>query len=105
MAINEYDIAKLYQEMELDLIASLKRNLYRHLKTEREEEIKYPQWQALKLKEIEKVKKENLEIVNKYTSGIPKDVRRIIKREYKQGKTSELKLYNKTHEGNGHKLN
>lgn len=105
MAINEYDIAKLYQEMELDLIASLKRNLYRHLKTEREEEIKYPQWQALKLKEIEKVKKENLEIVNKYTSGIPKDVRRIIKREYKQGKTSELKLYNKTHEGNGYKLN
>lgn len=97
--MNENDIAKLYQEMELHLIASLRRNLYRHLKTEKDEEIDFPQWQALKLKDLERIKKENKEIIDNYTTNIPRDIRRIIKREYKQGKTSELKLYNKTDEG------
>ena len=37
--MDEYDIAKLYQEMELELIASLKRNLLRHELKEIEEKL------------------------------------------------------------------
>ena len=55
--MNEYDIAKLYQEMELELIASLKRNLLRHELKEIEENMEYPQWQALKLRDIQRIKR------------------------------------------------
>lgn len=103
--MNEYDIAKMYQEMELELIASLKRNLKRHLKEESKAGIKYPAWQALKLKELQRVKAENLEIISKHTSTIPRGVSRIINREYKQGRTSAQKLFAKTKEGHGDKMN
>ena len=103
--MNEYDIAKMYQEMELELIASLKRNLKRHLKEEKNVGIDYPAWQALKLKELQRVKEENLEIIKKHTSTIPRDVSRIINREYKQGRTSAQKLFAKSKEGHGDKMN
>ena len=103
--INEYDIAKMYQEMELELISSLKRNLKSHIKEEEKTGFKYPAWQALKLKELERVKAEHLGIIEKHTSTIPRDIKRIIKREYKQGRTSAQKLYAKTNKGHGHKMN
>ena len=77
--MDEYDIAKLYQEMELELIASLKRNLLRHELKEIEENMEYPQWQALKLRDIQRIKRENQNIIGRYTSNIPKDVKKIIK--------------------------
>lgn len=103
--MNEYDIAKMYQEMELELISSLKRNLKRHLKEEKNTGVDYPAWQALKLKELQRVKEENLEIIKKHTSTIPRDVSRIINREYKQGRISAQKLFAKTKEGHGDKMN
>ncbi len=103
--MNEYDIAKMYQEMELELISSLKRNLKRHLKEEKNIGVDYPAWQALKLKELQRVKEENLEIIKKHTSTIPRDVSRIINREYKQGRISAQKLFAKTKEGHGDKMN
>lgn len=103
--MNEYDIAKMYQKMELELISSLKRNLKRHLKEEKNVGIDYPAWQALKLKELQRVKEENLEIIKKHTSTIPRDVSRIINREYKQGRISAQKLFAKSKEGHGDKMN
>ena len=97
--MNEYDIAKLYQEMELDLIASLKRNLLRHELKEIEENMEYPQWQALKLRDIQRIKRENQDIIGKYTSNIPKDVKKIIKEEYKQGKKEAIALFNDANRG------
>ena len=97
--MNEYDIAKLYQEMELDLIASLKRNLLRHELKEIEENMEYPQWQALKLRDIQRIKRENQDIIGKYTSNIPKDVKKIIKEEYKQGKKEAISLFNDANRG------
>jgi hypothetical protein len=97
--MDEYDIAKLYQEMELDLIASLKRNLLRHELKEIEENMEYPQWQALKLRDIQRIKRENQDIIGKYTSNIPKDVKKIIKEEYKQGKKEAISLFNDANRG------
>lgn len=97
--MDEYDIAKLYQEMELDLIASLKRNLLRHELKEIEENMEYPQWQALKLRDIQRIKRENQDIIGKYTSNIPKDVKKIIKEEYKQGKKEAIALFNDANRG------
>lgn len=97
--MDEYDIAKLYQEMELELIASLKRNLLRHELKEIEENMEYPQWQALKLRDIQRIKRENQDIIGKYTSNIPKDVKKIIKEEYKQGKKEAISLFNDANRG------
>lgn len=97
--MDEYDIAKLYQEMELELIASLKRNLLRHELKEIEENMEYPQWQALKLRDVQRIKRENQDIIGKYTSNIPKDVKKIIKEEYKQGKKEAIALFNDANRG------
>lgn len=97
--MDEYDIAKLYQEMELELIASLKRNLLRHELKEIEENMEYPQWQALKLRDIQRIKRENQDIIGKYTSNIPKHVKKIIKEEYKQGKKEAISLFNDANRG------
>jgi hypothetical protein len=97
--MDEYDIAKLYQEMELELIASLKRNLLRHELKEIEENMEYPQWQALKLRDIQRIKRENQDIIGKYTSNIPKDVKKIIKKEYRQGKKEAISLFNDANRG------
>lgn len=97
--MDEYDIAKLYQEMELELIASLKRNLLRHELKEIEENMEYPQWQALKLRDIQRIKRENQDIIGKYTSNISKYVKKIIKEEYKQGKKEAISLFNDANRG------
>ncbi len=97
--MDEYDIAKLYQEMELELIASLKRNLLRHELKEIEENMEYPQWQALKLRDIQRIKRENQNIIGRYTSNIPKDIKKIIKEEYRQGKKEAISLFNDANRG------
>lgn len=97
--MDEYDIAKLYQEMELELIASLKRNLLRHELKEIEENMEYPQWQALKLRDIQRIKRENQDIIGKYTSNMPKYVKKIIKEEYGQGKKEAISLFNDANRG------
>lgn len=97
--MDEYDIAKVYQEMELELVASLKRNLLRHELKEIEENMEYPQWQALKLRDIQRIKRENQDIIGKYTSNIPKHVKKIIKEEYKQGKKEAISLFNDANRG------
>lgn len=97
--MDEYDIAKLYQEMELELIASLKRNLLRHELKEIEENMEYPQWQALKLRDIQRIKRENQDIIGEYTSNMPKYVKKIIKEEYRQGKKEAISLFNDANRG------
>lgn len=47
------EIAQIYRDMELYLIESMQRNLARHLAEEADAGLRYPQWQAEKLKELE----------------------------------------------------
>ena len=47
----DYDIKSMYEDMEMYLIRSMKRNLKRHLLEEDAIGFKYPQWQVMKLKE------------------------------------------------------
>lgn len=66
----DYDIRKIYEQMELDLIASMKRNLSRHEKEQEKMRFKFEQWQSAKLRNMEKYKKENKQIVSVYQSKI-----------------------------------
>ncbi|HHX11489.1 MAG TPA: hypothetical protein GX731_01605, partial [Clostridiales bacterium] len=61
-----YDIRRIYEEMGLELIESMKRNLSRHKKEELKEGFRFEQWQSAKLRELERFRKDNIKILGKY---------------------------------------
>ena len=93
--MDEFDgyIAELYREMELELISSMKRNLALHLAEEQKTGIKYPQWQAIKLKELKRFQRENADIIGRRTKGLSKDVSEHMQSELKEGSAHEFKVY------------
>ncbi len=93
--MDEYNIKKLYEDMEMDLIVSMQRNLSNHLKEENDVEFEYPQWQAIKLKELKRYQRENKDIIGNYTKGLDKRISDHLQEELKQGSISAIKQYNK----------
>ncbi len=93
--MNDYQIKKLYEEMEMHLIQSMKRNFGRHLTEENEVGFKFTQWQAEKLKELKRYQRENKKIIGRYTLGLDKDVSEHLQNELRQGSISAIKQYNK----------
>lgn len=82
---NEYDIKKVMEEIELQLITSMKRTLWSHKEDERTKGFDWPQWQALKIKQFEDYKKANKEIFNKNTKGLNRYLYKHIKEQFKEG--------------------
>ena len=82
---NEYDIKKVMEEIELQLIASMKRTLWSHKEDEKAKGFDWPQWQALKIKQFEDYKKANKEIFNNNTKGLNRYLYKHIKEQFKEG--------------------
>lgn len=82
---DEYDIKKVMEEIELQLIASMKRTLWSHKEDEKAKGFDWPQWQALKLKQFEDYKKANKEIFNNNTKGLNRYLYKHIKEQFKEG--------------------
>lgn len=82
---NEYDIKKVMEEIELQLIASMKRTLWSHKEDEKAKGFDWPQWQALKIKQFEDYKKTNKEIFNNNTKGLNRHLYKHIKEQFKEG--------------------
>ncbi len=83
--LNFKDIAKIFEELELNLIASLKRNLSRHKDWEKEENFSWSAWQAEKLQNIEKFRRENQSILGEYKDVIDKETRTLMEGQFKEG--------------------
>lgn len=79
------DIARIFEEIELRLIASLKRNLSGHKQWEEDEGFQWSAWQAEKLSSIEKFRKENLDIVSEYTDVIDNETRELMQEQFREG--------------------
>lgn len=79
------DIAKIFEEIELRLIASLKRNLSRHKAEEQKEGFEWSAWQAEKLNNIDKFRKENAQIVNEYVDVIDEETRQLMTEQFHEG--------------------
>lgn len=79
------DIAKIFEEMELRLIASLKRNLSRHKAEEQKEGFEWSAWQAEKLKNIDKFRKENQDILGEYIDVIDEETRQLMIEQFHEG--------------------
>ncbi|CAK7069989.1 phage minor capsid protein [Tissierella sp.] len=78
-----YNIRKIYEQMELDLIASMKRNLSRHQEEEQKVGFKFEQWQSAKLRDLERFRKENRKIIDKYDTEIKNSIQLILLNTYK----------------------
>lgn len=83
-----------YREMELHLISSMKRNLGLHIAEEIKTGKEYPQWQAIKLRELRKYQKENRDIIKRSVGSFPEDVAKQLESELKQGAVQEQHRYN-----------
>ena len=79
------DIAKIFEEIELRLISSLKRNLQRHKAEEQRYGFEWSAWQAEKLKNMENFRRENLDIMNEYTDVIDEQTRQLMTEQFGEG--------------------
>lgn len=93
--MNDYDIKKLYEEMEQEIISSMKRNYKRHLNEESKTGFKYSQWQAEKLKELKRYQRENKNIIGEYTNSLSDEISKHMQDELRQGSINAIKQYNK----------
>ncbi len=79
------DIAKIFEEIELRLIRSLKRNLGRHKQEEQQEKFQWTAWQAEKLRNLEKFRRENTIIMSEYTDLIDSETRQLMEEQFNEG--------------------
>lgn len=96
------EIAEIYKDMELKMIESMKRNLGLHLAEEAEAGIDYPQWQAIKIRELRKYQRHNKMLLKSSTRGMAKNIKEHIRDEMKQGSLHEMKRF-KEAKGAGYK--
>ena len=83
--LNADDIAKIFEWIEMLLIGSLKRNLTRHEAEEKKYGFNWSAWQAEKLRNLDKFRRENAAIVGKYTDTIDKNTRALLEEQFREG--------------------
>nr|DAE80746.1 MAG TPA: minor capsid protein [Caudoviricetes sp.] len=85
------DIAALFESLELELVESLHRSLTRHQKQEQAEGGKdgtpqhWEAWQAAKLHDIRRFRRENTAVLGEYRDRIDADTRTLLEEEAAQG--------------------
>lgn len=82
---NDYDIEKIFKQIENDLISSMKRTLWSHKEDEKAKGFNWPQWQALKLKQLEDFRKNNQEIFKNYNQDIKYVTKIQMKKQFREG--------------------
>lgn len=87
-----YDIRKIFEEMELALISSMHRAFYFHQIQQSKEGFQWEQWQRTKLRELEKYRKKNKRLVEKYNKPIQEAINRGIQGEFIQAQDNFEKL-------------
>ncbi len=81
----DYDIKKIYEKMEMDLIESMKRTLASHKQDEKLMGFDWPQWQSIKLKQLQNYRNNNKEMFKKYQEPIDQYVYKQIREQFKEG--------------------
>lgn len=85
MKLTSDEIAKIFSDIELELIASLKRNLEAHRRWEQDLEFDWTAWQSLKIEALERFRKENKEIFKRKKPLISKETRRLLEEQFREG--------------------
>ena len=85
----DYDISEAFQRIEEEMIASMSRNLKRHLRTEDEEGLNYTMWQAEQLKALNNFKKNNKKLFKSYFSTINGKIDEILRKANETGRMTQ----------------
>lgn len=70
------------------LIGSLRRNLAAHENWEKDEGFDWPAWQALKLANLEKFRRQNQELMQRYKPVIDRETRSMLQNQFREGHSS-----------------
>lgn len=81
----DYDISEAFQKIEEEMIASMSRNLRRHLKQEQSEGMNYSMWQAEQLAALTNFRKNNAKAFQSYFSTINGQIETILKMAHQSG--------------------
>ena len=84
-----YDITGAFQDIEMELIKSMRRNMKRHIGEEFQEGINWSQWQAEMLNGLAKYKEENRHMLPKYFSTINDEIDETIKQAFALGESEQ----------------
>ena len=95
-----YDITGMFQDIEMELIKSMKRNMKRHIGEEFQEEINWSQWQAEMLNGLAQYKAENTDKLQGYYSTINDEIEEAIRQAYELGESEqEIEILRAIQEG------
>lgn len=83
------ELAAIFEEIEIKLISSLKRNLEKHKQWEKDLDFDWTAWQALKIKGLERFRKENKDILSEYTDVISAETRKMLEEQFAEGEDLE----------------
>lgn len=85
------EIVELFEQLELHLINSLKRNLMRHRRQEQDEGGKdgvpenWEAWQSAKLRDVRRFRRENEKIFGEYMPTIEEETEKLLREQYAEG--------------------
>lgn len=82
---DEYSLKEIYEQMELELIASFYRNLVKHQQEQIELGFSWEMWQSAMLRNLETYRKETLKITQSYSKEIEQSIKEVLNKSYSQG--------------------
>ena len=85
----DYDVASVFEEIEMALIKSMRINMKRHIDEEYEEGINWTQWQAEMLSGLSQYKAENQAVLKGYMSRINQEIDAAIRDAYATGESEQ----------------
>ena len=93
MANNEYDLAKAFQRIENELMASMIRNMDRHRAEETKEGYNWSMWQTEQMKALERYKQKNQKKYQKQFKSINAQIEQLIRQARAKGNMKqEIKI-------------
>lgn len=92
---NNYNIRKIFDQMELDLITNMRKTFKLHQKEEIKEGFSWEQWQKTKLRNLRTYRKRNKDIIKGYSKSIEKTIDNNLNTYYSKGKNLFTRLANK----------
>lgn len=91
---NHYDIREIFDQMELDLIANMRKAFKLHQKEEIKEGFSWEQWQKTKLRNLKAYRKRNKNIIKSYSKPIEETIDNNLNTYYSKGKKLFTKALN-----------
>ncbi|SEA05743.1 ADP-ribosyltransferase exoenzyme [Eubacterium aggregans] len=85
----DYDIAKAFQEIEKELILSMRRNLSKHIDDQELEGFDWTMWQAEQLNELTRFRKNNKALFGNYFSTINTNIESTLKAAQQTGRLKQ----------------